>query len=569
MLTERRGASIMFGFNFQSKMITFIQNILQKHHKFVFSILLVVIIIAFVFTIGNSLPDFALGNASFDNRKDFYGYDLSDSDQLTELQTYVYFETRLANQRVNPNQAEMLILRQAIVLYLAKEWNLRQVNEAELREYVMNLPAFAGKDGKFDAKLWENFVKVQTQNGMPEAYLNKILSVNALTRKVLDLLGGPGYALTQDVERQYKRTAGTWDVEIAVMPLDQFSPEIKSDDKALETYFKSNIENYRLAAATTMSIAKFPADVSGKKPTEVQLQAFYNQNMQKYTKVGTDGKPALKTFAEAKADVEKDWALAEALNEAHRAADDIVTKIYDSSAKFGSDTAANILKSKNIKLQKLPPVRATDVDLPKDIPHNVIAAGMGLDENSFYSDAIVAEDGAYIVFFDKRDPSRLPEFSEVKGKVKQDYEMSEKIRLFNERGKKLSETLKASVKGGKGFAPAAAAEGVKVSSAKNFSIIKPDTKLDDFMKAYYLLGSELPKMRAGDVSDMHTLYGTGYIIYVSANKEPEIKSDSTEFKNITGNAANYYSAIAAQSVIADMTAAKRDVLEDEKPQQQK
>ena len=117
--------------------------------------------------------------------------------------------------------------------------------------------------------------------------------------------------------------------------------------------------------------------------------------------------------------------------------------------------------------------------------------------------------------------------------------------------------------------PAAAAEGVKVSSAKNFSIIKPDTKLDDFMKAYYLLGSELPKMRAGDVSDMHTLYGTGYIIYVSANKEPEIKSDSTEFKNITGNAANYYSAIAAQSVIADMTAAKRDVLEDEKPQQQK
>ena len=548
-------------------MITFIQNILQKHHKFVFSILLVVIIIAFVFTIGNSLPDFTLGNASFDNRKDFYGYDLSDPEQVSELQNYVYFETRLANQRISQSQAEALILRQAVVLYLAKEWNLRQVNEAELRQYITSLPVFADKDGKFDAKLWENFVKVQTQNGMPEAYLNKILSVNALTRKVMDLLGGPGYALTQDIERQYKRTAGTWDVEIAVMPLDQFSPEVKTDDKILGDYFKANVENYRLAPATTMSVAKFPASVSGKKPTETQMQAFYNQNMQKYTKLGADGKPTLQTFAEAKADIEKDCALAEAINEAHRAADDIVTQIYDSSAKFGSDTAAGILKAKNIKLQKLPPVRATDVELPKGIPHNVIAAGMGLDENAFYSDAIVAEDGAYIVFFEKRDPSRLPEFSEVKDKVKQDYVMSEKLRLFNERGKTLSESLKASVKNGKGFAPTAAAAGVKVASAKNFSIIKPDTKLDDFMKAYYLLGSELPKMHAGDVSDMHTLYGTGYIIYVSANKEPEVKKDSAEFKNITGNAANYYAAIAAQSIIADLTAAKRDAIEEQKPQE--
>ena len=42
-------------------MISWSQTILQKHNKWLFSILLVVIIIAFVFTIGNT-PGIGSGN---------------------------------------------------------------------------------------------------------------------------------------------------------------------------------------------------------------------------------------------------------------------------------------------------------------------------------------------------------------------------------------------------------------------------------------------------------------------------------------------------------------------------
>ena len=63
-------------------MITWIQNLLQKHHKWLFSILLIVIIIAFVFTIGN-MP-VGQGSSNEYGEKEFYGFDLNDM-QVTDM----------------------------------------------------------------------------------------------------------------------------------------------------------------------------------------------------------------------------------------------------------------------------------------------------------------------------------------------------------------------------------------------------------------------------------------------------------------------------------------------------
>ncbi len=59
-------------------MITWIQTVLQKHHKSVFGVLLVAIIIAFVFTIG-SVPFFGDSHRTESRKgKLFYGFDLSN-----------------------------------------------------------------------------------------------------------------------------------------------------------------------------------------------------------------------------------------------------------------------------------------------------------------------------------------------------------------------------------------------------------------------------------------------------------------------------------------------------------
>ena len=73
-------------------MITWIQTVLQKHHKSVFGVLLVAIIIAFVFTIG-SVPFFGDRYRTGGQKgKVFYGFDLSNESTVAQLQNSAYFE---------------------------------------------------------------------------------------------------------------------------------------------------------------------------------------------------------------------------------------------------------------------------------------------------------------------------------------------------------------------------------------------------------------------------------------------------------------------------------------------
>jgi peptidyl-prolyl cis-trans isomerase D len=62
-------------------MISFLERILQKHHKWLFSILLVIVIISFVFTVGSS-PGIERSGVTARN---FFGYNLSSSKDVNSL----------------------------------------------------------------------------------------------------------------------------------------------------------------------------------------------------------------------------------------------------------------------------------------------------------------------------------------------------------------------------------------------------------------------------------------------------------------------------------------------------
>ena len=118
-------------------MITWIQTVLQKHHKIVFSILLVAIIIAFVFTIG-SVP--FLGDryrGSSENDSMFCGYDLSNPNTAGQFQTCAFYDAILNNMPIRTReQFEILMLSQVYMMSVARDLGMRQVSESELKSYI-------------------------------------------------------------------------------------------------------------------------------------------------------------------------------------------------------------------------------------------------------------------------------------------------------------------------------------------------------------------------------------------------------------------------------------------------
>ncbi len=532
-------------------MITWIQTVLQKHHKFVFGILLVAIIIAFVFTIG-SVPFFGdvPSYGGVREKREFCGYDLKDENTLAHFQNLAVYEIILDGQMLqSQQQVEMFMLRQMYLTALAKELGLRQVTEQELSDYLHSRPLFRNPDGSFNASAWEKFKSERLASGrMTDAQLTSIIANNAMVDKVSKILGGPGYVIPGQIERQFKLLNAKWDLALASLAFDDFNPEIKPDEAALKKFFDANAQSYKVGEGASveaifMPLKDFAALVPAPKDSD--LQVFYGANMKRYSE-DKDGRIVTPEFSKIKSKVLADYLTDAAQTKAKQAGEDVAMKIYESGAKINSAELKKLFADMKVEPKKIGDIRMTDEALPKDFPSQVAAAAMRLTTDQFYSDPILTDDGIWIVLISKRLDSYLPTFEQVKQKVEKDFVASEKRRLFNEKAASLSESLRKAAAEGKDFAAAAKSGGASVSELKGFSLSKPD--VSDY-QTLSVLRDQLPRMKAGSVSDPQTVGGKAYIVFAKKIEQPAVSENSKEFAEISKSARESMGTLGASSVV--------------------
>lgn len=534
-------------------MITWIQTVLQKHHKSVFSVLLVVIIIAFVFTIGQ-VPFLGDRNRGERANKEFYGFDLSNENVMGQLQNCAMYEAILAgiSNGLTQDQFTRLVLRQAYLMSVAKNLGLRQVSEEEFAKYVESSPIFADANGKFDAALWQKFRAERVGKGrMGEEAFASILAQNALVSKVASLLGGPGYLFKSEIEREYSLANGTWNFSVATLLYDDFKPDLKADAVALEKYFQANIEQYRIGEGVAVEAVCFPAAQYAAKvsaPSEADIAAYYGANMRKYQRV-KNGQTQIPQLSEVKSEVAADLLAESSLRAAANAAEEFAIKIYDSGAKFASDEFKKFMADAKMEIKKFGKLRMSDKKLPDGMPREVAFAALRLDENSFYSDPVVSEDKVWVVYITEKMPSYLPKFADVKAEVEKNWLDSEKRRLFSERGQAIDKSISEAVKSGKKFSEAARGQGASVEKVSGFCFAKNDELPVALRPISRLIASELPSMKVGSVSKMQTFFDNGYIIWLESFKAPEAAADAKEFKELSESIERAFSSTGANAVI--------------------
>ncbi len=526
-------------------MITWIQIVLQKHHKVVFSVLLVAITIAFVFTIGQ-IPFFGDRHRYEADVKDFYGYDLSNKDVVNQLYFYASYDAMLMG--VRPTEA--FIYRQAFLRHMAKELGVRQASEKELVDYIHSSPVFAGADGKFDEKIWKQFVEVRVASGrMTEEDLTQILAENAMLNNVEKLLGGPGFVFKSDVRQRYDVSMGTWDFNLAVVSYKDFKPEIKSTDEKLEAFYKQNAAAFRVAEGVVLETAFLPlkdfaAQVSA--PSDAELNSYYASNISKYSET-KNGTPETLPFAKVKDRVKADFLSEASMRLAMSKAEDVALKIYNSKAKMASAELKKILSEAKIVVKKSKAMRKMDKEFDKSLPMPVVTAGFKLDAQNFYADPVSTDTGVYLVFLAEKLEAYQPKLADVKAEVQKAYVASEKQRLFAEYGKKIDTAFVDGIKAGKAFSVIADANNVDVEKVKNFSLMNPASASSEVKAAYQVLSSELPKMKIGGVTKMQVVGENGYIVNLVSFKKPEV--DTKRLAEIEKNYAQAMSSMATQSIL--------------------
>ncbi|MDR2377478.1 MAG: SurA N-terminal domain-containing protein, partial [Puniceicoccales bacterium] len=195
-------------------MISFLQGFLQKHHKWIFSLLLFVIIVSFVFTIGNS-PGIGTGRRA--KREKFFGYDLHSERERNALfretqvstvlnGTFIFFEAQLVQRA----------LQRALELHHAQELHIPEPGEEQLREKIQQMPKFFAKDTRdFDAASYEKTIQELLQEPqMTPAIIQKVLSDDWKIEYVRGALGRQGYAFPSQARDRLERVETQYSFDV-------------------------------------------------------------------------------------------------------------------------------------------------------------------------------------------------------------------------------------------------------------------------------------------------------------------------------------------------------------------
>ncbi len=534
-------------------MISWIQTIIQRHHKWLFGALLIVIIVAFVFTIG-AVPGIGNPNRS-EYTRNFLGFNLSSQQVKQELARGVEMSFILNGR--NPQQVnyEAAMKQRAVMLYLADTLEVPAPTEKQLAGLIRSLPAFTDpQTGSFSNNAYTAFVdNLANTNRYDQEMVVGIISQDWRIQQAAEAISGPGYVLPYMVERQEEQTRTKWSVETATMSAANFKTTVEPTEDDIKTFFEQAGERYKLPAQMTANYVFFDASdylSEVPAPTEDELDAYYIRNISKWEKGDNDSAKPLEDIRET---VVKAWQQPQAVDKAAQAASQLTVDIYKAyTAKEiqpGDEKALlAFVKDKGYEVQTTPAFTAASP--PKDfpLPAQATAAAAALTDRRLYSDAIPGPKGAYVLFRGEQIPAKMPALDTVRDRVVADYTNVETNRAFTEFGTQIHDQLQQAVDNSGSFTAVAKKNGFETKSFDGFTLMDPPEGLPQ----YYFY--QLMDMKQGEVSPMLRFGPDAVFLYVKQKQKPDLKATREDMQETLRTLGYYYSGATAQGIIRDLVA---------------
>ncbi len=555
-------------------MISWIQRTFQQHFKWLFLILLGVVIVSFVFITNASS---GLGRAAQHKLppRPFLDLDLSKAEDQRRLASDGQLSVYL---RYNPGrdvpeaQLSQYSLRRYATLHLADRIGLPQPSDTQRVEHIRTLRAFAGPDGKFEAKRYADFTdSLRTNPRLSEADAFRVISEDARIAAYEKLLAGPGYVLPADVNEILARRDTLWSLAIATVDGSGFAPRIDTADLVLKPWFEANPRRYEIPPRVSVATLRVSAAALADTVTftEVELRAAYTANPSRYpatpaAPVKTDpttgeDSNAAAAYAAARPLVEADLRKQRAEKAALDSAADLAVQILERSIKPAA-LPGFITNLKNVTLVETGPIGTDSIpaELGGNTASKLAAEALRLSADRPYSNPVAIPGGAAILVWRESLPGRTPSFEEVRARVTTDYINSEKRRLFNEAGQKLRASTAASTATGQPFTAAvtaaATAAGLKVT-VKNPApfAISGEFPVDVDYNALQILNT----LTKGKLSEfLPTGETAGELVYVLDQKLPAIDASSPAYASLRDDLAENLSQSSAMALVSEFVEAE-------------
>ena len=546
-------------------MISWIQTTFQRHFRFLFFGLLVVLIISFVFTIGAP----GIGSAEREIQARTY-FDLNLSSPEDQGKLYIDANLSIALQAGFQNipQAQMqeFALERYAALYLADQINLPGPTEVELVEFINEIRAFMGPTGEFDATSYASFRdNLKLSGQFTEADVDRVLRNDYRVREVQELLGGPGYVTGNEVNFQLARTDTTWGADVARIDYTTYAPTIEPSDDELQTYFEENAFRYDSAPQVRVSYIEFPATryLAQIQLTEENIRAYYEANPARFPRAETatdTGTPEISVndpdidFLAVRDQVSAALRYEQARRFSVEAAADLTVALFDSAPS--PEAIETFVASQGGTLRSADPFDRASPPAFLNTAPQLVGTAFTLSADRRVSDPLPTAAGAVVLIWEESIPSAPSLYITVTDAVRTDYVESQKRQRFVDLGRNLSESLAEQVASGKSFADAVNAldnlEGATATVESHADFTRADPP-EAFPRVS--LGS-LEGLSSGDVSEMVLSGEEGLLTHAVSRIAPALGTTDTRYVELKDQLGQLNSATTASGIMRTLISAQ-------------
>lgn len=517
-------------------MISWIQNHLIRHGRWIFITLLVVVIVAFVFTIGNT-PGCTTNRSSY-VAQEFYGYDLNSPRDTQLLGQKANLSTLVNTGRpiLNEQQFQMALPQRIAMLFLADQLGVPAPNQEALRDYIQSKPLFFGPDGEFSNDQFTRFAdNIESNSEYPKGLFVTVMSEDFRIDQVREVMNGPGFVLPAEARVQTQRNQTTYSLSVASIAYADFEPEIAADDEALQAYYQSNKQNYEIPERVEASYAFFPnkkffnAELSEDEDLlrahfaskREQFVAAFEATQSPATPVAegeeAPEKPSV-TFADVKDAVAADYATIQAERAANDAAQAFALTLYNDAIEQNSAAFNSLLGDYGVTLQAIEPFTEVGAS-QRALPAGMLKEAFGLGQR-YYSSVYPMDGGFAILFLNGKIDPVIPPYEAVADEIAANYKADQKRELFNSNGERLKNELDQQLAAGVAFSQAAEAAGLTVANFESFQFAEPPAELDRTAL------QQAQNMQLNELSSMLTTANeVGLFVYVSEKNVPEVSAN--------------------------------------------
>lgn len=411
--------------------ISQLNTIFAKHHRIIFGVFSIIIIIAFTdfLTPGTGIIDAFRGNGRSQVVGEVFGKKVTYSDLADQIRLDTLSLQIFMNIPVNQSMREAM--ESQSFYNLANLEAARQakitVSDEEVGKFLRRF--FRNDAGKFNMEAYRNFVdNYLAHEGFTEEDLNNAARQNIMLSK-FQAAQAASVVVTPDELKLFSNMLNEeFEVLKGEFKTADFTKTVKVEAKALQAYFDANRSKYIIPARIQALVVEYPysqyRSQAIKNVKEPQLKAFYEQNKQLFSTV-KDGKVVVQEFEKVKNQVRSSAIAAAAkemaVNEAQKFGVDAYEKVGNVPAEQRLATFKKLLAANKLKTVDTGLFSADSKTAGKIQEEALVSEFAGVFADVPISNAVPGKTAAYVGYIVKLIPSRNAELKEVKPQVKADY----------------------------------------------------------------------------------------------------------------------------------------------------